>query len=178
MSKKTTLLIREIARLFVEYKLDDWTIILDHLKSGGIMQHEIATAIESLIFEATVSKKKAGRKSSVLQRRSASKIRKLEHEVSPERLDVLGPVKLAMTKKQMLPTMRNVREVYHQLGIKAAVPADRSRAIEDIIKHLDAVPEDRFEEALAIVTAPGLSSGANLGDDYRRWFEVITKEVK
>ena len=180
MSKKTSLLIRDIARLFVEYRLEDWVSVLGQLRSGNVMQNEIAAAIDILILRAEESRKKVSknRRSASGKRRSSRAVINLGQNISEERREILEPVRTAMIQKLLLPTMKSMRDIYHRLGIKRNVPANRAVAVDEVIRHLDGLSSSLLASSLEMVTDPDLSGAANLRDDYRRWFEVITKETK
>jgi hypothetical protein len=42
-----------------------------------------------------------------------------------------------------------------------------------LLGHLDRLPDDAFAEALSKIQALDSASGANLADEYARWFKLI-----
>lgn len=175
MSKKTSLLVRDIARLFVKYRIEEWSPILEQLRVGSVIQKEISEAVELLVLET--KKAKVVRKPRPKRKAVPKKALSEPYVFSPKRKHALEPLRSALLQKTLLPTVENMREAYRRLGLKARTPSDRAAAVEGLLQFLDSLPESRWRESVALMNEPGLSLQADPKEDYRRWFDVITRDA-
>jgi hypothetical protein len=159
---KSDALIRDIAHLFVKYKLRDWEPILCLLRDGGAAQTQIASTIDTLLKSARPSRS-----------RQSSKTPGAGLRFSDARASILETLLRALRDRALLVQARDLREAYLQSGGKSALPKDRMAAVKVLLRHLDRLPNDAFADALEKIQARGSVSDANLADEYARWFNLI-----
>lgn len=178
MSKKTSQLIREVARLFAIYKLEDWSPVLSQLKIGSPVHREIAEVAEEIIASTAAKKVKIrGRKSKPI---ASSKAKEAKQEaplfISAERSSLLTPLRDALLSRKILRNAASLREASDRIGLKRNLPAGREAAVELMIRYLDEVPVEQLPEKLKYLNSFAMPAKADLSSDYQRWFNVITRD--
>lgn len=178
MSRRTQLLIKEIARLFVDYRTRDWDPVLSQLRMGGTSHRDIADAVQDILSIVEAAGKRTPKAKRAKATRKRPQLRpQARAPVSEERLPLLDPLREALLAKAILPTAKSLREAYLRIGIKERMPADRGAAIDGLIYHLDHLPAERFSKTLEAIADSSSVRQANLEEDYKRWFAIITKDA-
>lgn len=184
MSKRSEALLRDIAALFLKYGLQDWSVVVGELERGN--RQALADAIRDLSQSASadLAAGRAAARSKVRAKAKAAPRRQLKPATKPvaapppvaiseARAEVLEPVRVALRERAIFPTTNDLKTLYIAIGIKSAYPKRRDDAVEAIIHHLDRMGQDRYEQALQVLTSRGREGGAPGADDYARWFKII-----
>jgi hypothetical protein len=173
MAGKTDALVKDLAALFIKYRLSDWQPIVDMLRSGSAQSHELANEVRRLCETAARSHapKSARRKGA-----SAREADFLSH-VAPERRLILGELKGALTTKQLLPRAGDLRAIYLGAGGKMVLPPRREAAIRVFVAHISQLPDGKFTSVLNEIAGVRPPSASHL-DDYSRWFDMIYSSKK
>jgi hypothetical protein len=177
MRRKTQLLIREIARLFVDYRIDDWLPLLSELKRGGSTQKDIATAIEEIFASVPATRKSASdakRPKQGSRRQTRQAIKRVE--VSEGNRSVLEPLRDSLIGKEIAPSAPALQDVYVRVGIKGRMPSARGAAIENLIGHLDQLSQEQLAASLDAIRDLRLPKRGSAEEDYKRWFAIITND--
>ena len=159
-------LVKDLALLFVKYRLRDWLPLLAELRRG---QHAaLADAIETLTRQVPPTRRKPGKRPA---RKIGQGSRKSEPGLSP----VLRPLYEALKDRSLLAVASDLRAIYVDLRIKQTLPPRRSAAIQLLIQHLDTLPEGQRRDAIQLILARKPVAPDSFSEDYHRWFELIRK---
>lgn len=162
----TSRLIKDLASLFVKYKLSDWEPLLRELRGGSAVHDELARAIEKTLATASSSPKPRAKAKESLKRSS-------RYQVSSTRSRILGPLQEGLQSRRVLPSINALREAARQVGAKPSDTTKRNELISELIMHLDQVPNERLWSLMQVITKFKPSSRENLEEDYFRWCSVI-----
>lgn len=172
-------LIRDVAKLLVDYPARDWRPVLDELLSGGQIQQRLADAVEALIVHAedtrAKAKAKAKPKAARLPATRHAKPRPAPENTPPvriprDRLDTLSQFTKAFDARQVLTTRAAIADVFLAIGGKSEAPKTRKEAGLQILVTLAEAPEPVYQSVLETIAKQASSSEA---DDYRLWFDII-----
>ena len=155
-------LVRDLAKLFVKYNLQDWRVILDALSHGG---PELGLLRENIEALAKSGKVRARRRASP---RTNAALKALEGE-DPQRHKILTAIYEKLKSKEILSTMPEIREYCSKVGIKDKISGGREAAIKLIIIHLSLAELDKIEDIFSYQAKPD----RDLLDEYRNWFDMI-----
>lgn len=182
MSSKTEALVRDLASLFVKYRLSDWAPILDELEHrggsdklvDGIRRHaedaRSATAAPSGATRKLVGK--TGR-SGAAKPKMAPQLELGPRFTGPHAVTV-EQLCQALVSKRSLSTLRSLKAVYATLGVKSVGGSRREALIANLTKHLDQLDSVSFEKALRNVAREEERNAPGSVADYDRWFQLIT----
>ena len=157
-------LIRDLARLFVKYDLEDWQFILNTLREGGPELALLQDAVEDLV--ARGSRPRPFKDSHESVRAVFSDLEKKD----AEKADILKQLYDLMKKKDTAPRLADIRNFCVAAGIKASPPKRRDDAIVFLIKELARVEDKAF---LAHLLRQLPVRDRDLHDEYRGWFRMI-----
>lgn len=168
-------LIRDVAKLLVDYPARDWRPVLDELLSGGQVQQRLADAVEALVVHAEDTRAKAKAKAKPKTSRLPVKPRAAPENIQPikipkDRLDTLSQFTKAFDARQLLTTRAAIADVFLAIGGKSEIPKTRKEAGLRILVALAEAPEPVYQAVLATIAKQASSSEA---DDYRLWFDII-----
>ena len=164
MNEAHEALIRDIARLFLKYGLEEWKAVILLLQRGGPDHALIAKAIVDL--QAKVTQRPTRAKPTRSDKRAA-------FELPPDRAEVLGELAQAMEKRELLPSAASFREIFVRAGGKGILPKKRDAAIRMLVEHLAALPNDAYSLAMREIAVSKGVSGGDMRREYSRWFSLI-----
>ena len=181
-TRKTDLLIKDIAALFVKYGASDWRPILEELAEGTEMQVQIAHAIFELCEQTQAAKTKSrGRVGSVKRKKATSARRPTSASSSSEapvqlsfslgRSSALEALAKLLNDRLILPSAADLRQMYLLVGGKQLLPKTRAAAVVALLAALDQAPEQTYRDALESMKAT--DSRTSNQEDYARWFNLI-----
>ncbi len=174
---KTDALVRDIAKLIVNYSPTVWRPVLDDLARAGGAYRDVATHLDQLLVKVAdaAPRPRAVRKTAAkvpTARKANAGPAQMSLEYSPGRQRTLLSLAAALTERRLLPTAGDIRQVYLESGGKGDLPKTRKSAIQHLLRHLDGIPEESFESIHAAVQQHG---SQDMIGDYQRWFQLIRK---
>ncbi|UZK66285.1 hypothetical protein [Sphingomonas sp. M1-B02] len=186
MSHKTEALIREVAALFVKYRMTDWQPLIAELETRG-GSPALANAIR-LLAEKTPSpapargrakaKSTAAKLSSKARAKKAAISKPAELELEPRfggpHADTIGELRDALIAKRSFPAMSNLKAAGTALGLKGTGTSRRDVLVTMLTEHLDKLDEEAFERALRTLAREEQRSQTGSAPAYDRWFDLIT----
>jgi hypothetical protein len=175
VSTKTEALIRDVAALFVKYRLSDWTPLLDELERRG-GSAALAAAIRRHAGSAQpAAPAKRGAKGGAAKRRATRpKAPQLQPRFVGPHAETVDRLREALVAKRSLPSVSSLRSVNAALGIKAAGSNRREVLIAILTDHLNKLDADAFEKALRTLAREEERDRPETVADYDRWFHLIT----
>ena len=166
MTSRTPALIKDLAQLFVKYRLADWAPVIEELERGG--RSSVARAVEHIVVLAQA---KTPRRRTSPARKKRTSAPSAVPELRSDRAAVLTRINDELTARSLLPAIGELRSAILALGLKRQTAATRPEAIRAIVEHLNSVEDARFEAALATLVRKANEN--QQGDEYRRWFTII-----
>lgn len=155
-------LVRDLAKLFVKYDMNDWRVVIDILRKGGPEYETLIRAIEELSTKRGAARKAA-------QRPRTDRLLEELAESNPRRAELLKGLMEKLESKALAPRLADLRELCLGLGIKETLPKRREDAIAFVLKQFAEMPDDALYRALEQIPA----RDRDLQDEYNRWFRMI-----
>jgi hypothetical protein len=186
VSSKTEALIRDVAALFVKYRIADWQPLIAELEMRG-GSPALANAIR-LLAEKTPSpapvrgrpkaKSTATKSSSKASATKAVVSKPAELELEPRfsgpHADTIDELRDALIAKRSFPAMSNLKAASTALGLKGTGTSRRDVLVTMLTEHLDKLDEEAFERALRTLAREEERSQTGSVPTYDRWFDLIT----
>ena len=141
MTDKSNLLVRDIAKLFAKYDLDDWRIVITALAKQGREYATLAMTIEQLATRART-------------RRSTKKENKLQNfldrltTTSPSRAEILKDFYDQLRRNRSSSASFDLTRSLTKLGIVGAMPKRKEDAFLLLFELLSEVPDVVFVETI------------------------------
>jgi hypothetical protein len=161
---KTDLLIRDIAQLVLRYSLEDWAPLLAELEEGGAARQKLAAAIGEIIEKAQPLARQMKRRKGTSRKKTVTRA---------SRTPFGEKVAFIIQNREMLPTLGHLRQLAFYVGMKAPLPPSRDRAAAELIRYMEALPEEHQTRVLDVLQQIRSRKQHDAGDDYQRWFSVI-----
>jgi len=157
-------LVRDLARLFVKYDLEDWQFVLNALRQGGPDLEMMQKAVDDLTTRGKRPKAAGARQDGVKE--VLAEVEKQD----AEKAAILKELHELVRKKEVAPRLADIRDFCVTAGIKANPPKRRDEAVVFLIREL-ALVEDKptLKELLRKLPV----KDRNLNDEYRGWFRMI-----
>lgn len=177
MSIKTEALIRDLASLFVKYRLSDWAPVLDELERRG-GSAGISEAIQRHADEAkpvAPARLRAKKKPAVKRRVAQPKVDQLELQprFKGPNAETVEKLRDALISKRVLPSLPNLKAVQAVLGIKVTGSNRREALIAILTQYLDGLGGPAFQKALQAIARYEERNAPGAEADYDRWFQLI-----
>ncbi|WP_242121933.1 hypothetical protein [Sphingomonas lacusdianchii] len=174
MTTKSEALIRDLAALFVKYRLSDWKPLLAELEQRG-GSAALAKAISQHAARASTPAKRVKTKA-VPPRSAAAKPVELDLEprFTGPHAATIDELRDAMVSKRSFPLMPDLKAAITALGIKGPLNGRRDVLVMTLTEHLDRLEPAAFEAALRNLARQEERSQPDTVPAYDRWFDLIT----
>lgn len=159
---KSQALIRDIARLFIKYKLSDWRIVIDALRDGGSEYDAIADAIANLTVKPRAYSKRKNRPG------AAQFFNELK-KTDAQKAEMLIGLYERFNNKTLAPQLADLREFCIDLGVKESTPKRREDLVLFVLRHLETLSDDALRSSLEMIPV----RDRNYQDEYNKWFQMI-----
>jgi len=159
---KNEALVRDVARLFLKYDLEDWRSFLGMLRESGPDYDLICGAIEEIAS-------KRGKQSREVKTKTSSAANRLPKDIDDTRALLLSKVQNEISSKSDQWSLGELRNVYLRSGGKDPLPAKKRDAIRAFILRLARLPNDVFSKSVQGI----LDRNTNLQEEYSKWFQMI-----
>lgn len=166
--EKTAALVRDLARLFVKYDLNDWRPIIDALRGATAEYQPLATAITEFCAQPRPARRTQS-KANAKKRSDADDLLAELKQSDPRRAEVLKSLYNRLALKQIAPTVAELEELCTQIGIPDRLPRRREDVVVAVLRYLASLSDDVFLSTLAQIP----EKYRNLQDEYRRWFHIM-----
>lgn len=178
MSGKTEALVRDLAALFVKYRLSDWAPVLNEIERRGgstglaeAIRRHAQDAKPATARKPTAKPKTVKRETPKLK--AAAQL-ELEPRFTGPNASTVEQLRQALVSKTSLPSLPDLKAVHAALGIKSAGSSRRETLIAILTEHLDGLNDTGFEKALRAVASIEERRAPEGIADYDRWFQLIT----
>ncbi len=181
MSNKTESLIRDLATLFVKYRMVDWKPVISELEERG-GSPALAEAIRRQVeraYSTTAAKKKAKSKAGPKRVVVVTPPElELEPRFSGPNALTIDELRDAMISKRSFPAMSDLKAANTALGIKGPSTSRRDVLVTTLTEYLDGLEPEAFEKALRILAREEERNQSGTIPAYDRWFDLITSGRK
>lgn len=181
MTAKSDALLRDLAALFVKYRLGDWAPLL-----GTLSDPQSAERLAESIRQAAAVADETRATSQLAKRKSRGGKRVTSREkneppaprFSGPHADAIDRLRVELVERKLLANMVGLRNYWVALGIKADVPKRREAAIAALTEHLDGLDAPAFETALSRLVREQQCESPGDQLHFQRWFDLITNRSR
>lgn len=151
-------LVRDIAKLFLKYQLEDWEFLADLLRRGGPDYADIASALVEIKQRTPGARPKRG-----------TATLRFDADVDSNRAELLRKIYKDLSPASAGPKQSDIHDLYIRAGGKKKQIHGREAALQMFLMQISKLPDDMFKSALQSLS----EKRRNLRDEYNKWFSII-----